>query len=134
MAKDETGKVAIVTGSATGVGAATAIMLAEKGINVVINYTRSKDDAEETAETCRSKGAEAIAVQADVSEDADCRNMVQAAIDKWGRLDYLVNNAARTKFNPFPQMDGVNKQDFLDIYAVNVVGPYQMIRACEPHM
>ena len=60
--------------------------------------------------------------------------MAQAAVDKWGRIDYLINNAARTKFNPFPQMDGVNKQDFLDIYAVNVVGPYQMIRAVEPHM
>jgi 3-oxoacyl-[acyl-carrier protein] reductase len=133
MANEET-KVAIITGSATGVGAAAAIMLAEKGINVVINYTRSKDDAEATAETCRSKGAEAIAVRADVSEDADCRAMAQAAVDKWGRIDYLINNAARTKFNPFPQMDGVNKQDFLDIYAVNVVGPYQMIRAVEPHL
>ena len=127
-------KVAIVTGSATGVGAAAAIMLAENGINVVINYARSKDDAEETAATCREKGAEAITCQADVSEDDDCRAMVQTTIDKWGRLDYLINNAGRTKFNPFPQMDGVNKQDFLDIYAVNVVGPYQMIRACEPHM
>jgi len=131
---NEATKVAIITGSATGVGAAAAIMLAEKGINVVINYTRSKDDAEATAATCREKGADAITVQADVSEDDDCRAMAQAAIDKWGRIDYLVNNAARTKFNPFPQMDGVNKQDFLDIYAVNVVGPYQMIRACEPHM
>ena len=127
-------KVAIVTGSATGVGAAAAIMLAERNCNVVINYTRSKDDAEETAATCRSKGVEAITFQADVSEDDDCRAMVQATIDEWGRIDYLINNAARTKFNPFPQMDGVNKQDFLDIYAVNVVGPYQMIRAVEPHM
>jgi len=133
MANEER-KVAIVTGSATGVGAAAAIMLAEKGINVIINYTRSKDDAEETAALCREKGAEAITFQADVSEDDDCRGMAQAAIDEWGRIDYLINNAARTKFNPFPQMDGVNKQDFLDIYAVNVVGAYQMIRAVEPHM
>ena len=133
MSNDER-KVAIVTGSATGVGAAAAIMLAERNCNVVINYTRSKDDAEETAATCRAKGVEAITFQADVSEDDDCRAMVQATIDAWGRIDYLINNAARTKFNPFPQMDGVNKQDFLDIYAVNVVGPYQMIRAAEPHM
>lgn len=131
---DQNKKVAIVTGSATGVGAATAILLARKGCNVVVNYTRSKDEAEETAEKCRAEGAEAITVQADVSEDDDCRRMVQAAIDKWGRLDYLVNNAARTKFNPYPQMDGVSKEDFLDIYAVNVVGAYQMIRAAEPHL
>ncbi len=127
-------KVAIVTGSATGVGAATAILLAGKGCNVVINYTRSKDEAEETAATCREKGAEAITVQADVSEDADCRRMAQTAVDEWGRIDYLVNNAARTKFNPFPQLDGIDKEDFLNIYAVNVVGAYQMIRAVEPHI
>jgi 3-oxoacyl-[acyl-carrier protein] reductase len=131
---DQVRKVAIVTGSATGVGAAAAILLAEKGCNVVINYTRSKDEAKETAATCREKGAEAITVQADVSEDADCRRMVQAAVDEWGRIDYLINNAARTKFNPYPQMDGVDKEDFLDIYAVNVVGAYQMIRAVEPHL
>jgi NAD(P)-dependent dehydrogenase (short-subunit alcohol dehydrogenase family) len=56
-------KVAIVTGSATGVGAAAAIMLADRGCNVVVNYTRSKDEAEETAQICRSKGADAITVQ-----------------------------------------------------------------------
>ena len=110
---DQVRQVAIVTGSATGVGAAAAIMLAERGCNVVINYTRSKDEAEETAATCRAKGAEAITVQADVSEDADCQRMAQAAIDEWGRIDYLINNAARTKFNPYPNFDGVNKEDFL---------------------
>ncbi|TDJ45127.1 MAG: SDR family oxidoreductase [Gammaproteobacteria bacterium] len=129
-----TGKVAIITGSATGVGAAAAILLAERGINVVINYTRSHDEAEATAATCREKGVEAITVRADVSEDADCKRMVQEAIDKWGRIDYLINNAARTKFNPFPNLDGVDKDDFLNIYAVNVVGAYQMVRAVEPHM
>ncbi len=133
MANEER-KVAIITGSATGVGAAAAIMLAEHNCNVVINYTRSKDEAEATAETCRSKGVETIAFQCDVSEDDQCRAMVQAAVDKWGRIDYLINNAARTKFNPYPNLDGIDKQDFLDIYAVNVVGPYQMIRAVEPHM
>lgn len=127
-------KVAIVTGSATGVGASAAIMLAERNCNVVINYTRSKDEAEATAESCRSKGAEAITFQADVSEDDQCRAMAQAAVDKWGRIDYLINNAARTKFNPYPNFEGITKQDFLDIYAVNVVGAYQMIRAVEPHM
>ncbi len=131
---EQPNKVAIVTGSATGVGAAAAILLAGKGCNVVINYTRSKDEAEETAATCREKGVEAITVQADVSEDADCRRMAQNAVDEWGRIDYLINNAARTKFNPYPQMDGVTKEDFLNIYAVNVVGAYQMIRAVEPHL
>jgi len=127
-------KVAVVTGSATGVGAAAAIMLAERGCNVVVNYTRSKDEADETAGICRDKGVEAIAFQADVSDDAACRAMAQAALDAWGRIDYLINNAARTKFNPYENLEGLDKQDFLDIYAVNVVGAYQMIRAVEPHM
>lgn len=127
-------KVAIVTGSATGVGAAAAILLAEKGCNVVINYTRSEKEAQATAEECRAKGAEAICVQADVSDDDACQRMAKAAVDAWGRIDYLINNAARTKFNPYPNLEGVTKQDFLDIYAVNVVGAYQMIRAVEPHM
>ncbi len=127
-------KVAIVTGSATGVGAAAAILLAEHGCNVVINYTRSKAEADETAATCIAKGVETIVFQADVSDDDACRAMAKAAIDKWGRIDYLINNAARTKFNPYPKLDGVSKQDFLDIYAVNVVGAYQMIRAVTPIM
>ncbi|WKZ11569.1 MAG: SDR family oxidoreductase [Gammaproteobacteria bacterium] len=127
-------KVAIVTGSATGVGAAAALLLADKNCNVVINYTRSKAEAEETAAACRQKGVETIVFQADVADDDACRAMVQAAADRWGRIDYLINNAARTKFNPFPKLEGVNKQDFLDIYAVNVVGAYQMVRAVTPYM
>jgi 3-oxoacyl-[acyl-carrier protein] reductase len=129
-----THKVAIVTGSATGVGAAAALMLAEHGCHVVINYTRSKDEAEETAARCREQGVEALVFQADVSDDESCRAMVQAAVDAWGRVDYLINNAARTKFNAYENLDGLDKQDFLDIMAVNVVGAYQMVRAVEPHM
>jgi len=131
---DTQNKVAIVTGSATGVGAAAAILLAERGCNVVINYTRSKDEAEETAEQCRSHGVEAITVQANVGEDEDCVRLVQEAVDKWGRVDYLINNAARTKYNPYPKLDGVDADDFLDIYKVNVVGVYQMVRAVTPIM
>ena len=127
-------KVAIVTGSATGVGAATAVLLAEKGCNVIINYTKSKKEADETAEIIRKKGIEAIVCQGDVANDDDCRAMVQTAVDAWGRIDYLVNNAGKTKFNPFPNLEGLTKEDFLDIYAVNVVGAYQMVRAVEPHM
>jgi 3-oxoacyl-[acyl-carrier protein] reductase len=127
-------KVAIITGSATGVGAATAVLLAEKDCNVVINYTRSKDEAVETAKRAEEYGAETIVFQADVSKDSDCSSMVSAAIDKWGRVDYLVNNAGRTKFNPFENLDGLSIDDFQDIYAVNVIGAYQMIKAVVPHM
>ena len=127
-------KVAIITGSATGVGAATAILLAEKGCNVVINYTRSKDEALETAKHAEELGVETIVIQADVSKDDECKAMVTEAIKKWGRIDYLVNNAGQTKFNPFENLDGLTIDDFQSIYAVNVVGAYQMIKAVVPHM
>ena len=91
MAQSEN-KVAIVTGSATGVGAAAARQLAERGCNVVINYTKSKDEAEQTAATCRTSGVEALAFQADVSSDEACRAMADAAVTAWGRIDYLINN------------------------------------------
>lgn len=127
-------KVAIVTGSATGLGAAVALRLADQGCNVVINYTKSEAEAKETLAACQAKGVEAILGQGDVGEDADCRRIVQAAVDKWGRVDVLVNNAGGTKFADHAKLDELNAEDFLWIYKVNVVGAYQMIRACEPHM
>ena len=127
-------KVAIVTGSATGVGAATAVILAQKGCNVVINYTRSKEEAMATAQLVEQHNVESLVFQADVSNDDDCQSMVEAAINKWGKIDYLVNNAGKTKFNPFENLEGLSSEDFLDIYSVNVVGPYQMIKAVVPYM
>ncbi len=127
-------KVAIVTGSATGVGAATAVLLAEKGCNVVINYTRSKEEAMATAQLIEQHNVECIVFKADVSNDDECKSMVEATIKKWGKIDYLVNNAGKTKFNPFENLDGLSGEDFLDIYSVNVVGPYQMIKAVVPYM
>lgn len=126
--------VCIVTGSATGTGAACAVQLARKGCRVVVNFTKSKSEAAATVEQCRAAGAEAIAMRADVAADADCRALAQAALDKWGRIDGLINNAGITKFAPAADLDAVDAGDFQRIYAVNVVGPYQMIRACAPAM
>lgn len=128
------GRVAIITGSATGVGAATAVRLAGQGWRVVVNFSRSGEDAQSTAEDCRSAGGEAIVVQADVADDTACRALAQAAIDEWGRLDALVNNAARTQFVPHDELDGLDAADFQAIMAVNLIGPYQMIRAAVPHL
>lgn len=128
------GKVAIVTGSATGLGAAVALQLTDKGCNVVINYTKSETEAKETLAACQAKGVEAILAQGDVGEDADCRRIVGEAVKKWGRVDVLVNNAGGTKFANHAELDELNAEDFLWIYKVNVVGAYQMIRACAPHM
>jgi len=121
-------RVAIVTGSASGIGAATALELAGRGWRVVVNYSKSARQAEETAARC----GEAIAVRADVADDAQCRALVQAALDKWGRLDALVNNAGTTKFVPHAELDGLSAEDFQRIYATNVIGPFQMCRAAAP--
>ena len=123
-------KAVIVTGSATGVGAACARLLAARGARIVVNYSRSEPEAQATAQACRDAGAEAIVVQADVSQDADCRRLAQAALDAWGRIDGLVNNAGTTRFVSLRDLDGLSAEDFQRIYAVNVVGAFQMARAC----
>ncbi len=131
---DIKGGVVIVTGSATGVGAACVKLLASKGCNVVINYTKSEAEAKETQAECEALGVETLLVQADVSVDADCRRMAQAAIDKWGRIDGLINNAGTTHFMNHANLEGLSADDFQRIYAVNVIGPYQMTRAVVPQM
>jgi 3-oxoacyl-[acyl-carrier protein] reductase len=122
--------VVVVTGASTGLGRAVAVAVAEQGAKaVVINYARNKDDAEETARQVRAHGAEAALVQGDVAKDEECRR-IAAAAEPYGRIDALFNNAGTTKFNGHADLEGVSSQDFLDLYAVNVVGPYQMVRAC----
>jgi 3-oxoacyl-[acyl-carrier protein] reductase len=127
-------KVAIVTGSAAGIGAATALRLAQNGVNVVVNYSKSRDEAEAVGAECRAAGADVLVHRADVASDEDCRGMVAAAVERWGRLDYLVNNAGATKFVEHGNLDGLSGEDFQRIYAVNVVGAFQMIRAAAPAM
>jgi 3-oxoacyl-[acyl-carrier protein] reductase len=128
------GKVAIVTGSATGLGASCALDLAERGWNVAINYTKSKKEADETYEKVKAKGVEAILVQADMGQDADCRRLAGETMKKWGRVDGLINNAGTTKFQNQGDLDGVTPEDFDRILRVNVTGPYMMGRAVFPAM
>jgi NAD(P)-dependent dehydrogenase (short-subunit alcohol dehydrogenase family) len=121
-------KVAIITGASSGIGAASALALSKRGWSVVVNYSRSEAEASQVAAQCQ----DAIVVQADVAEDAECRKLAQAALDKWDRIDALVNNAGTTKFVDHANLDGLTADDFLRIYRVNVVGPFQMTRACAP--
>jgi 3-oxoacyl-[acyl-carrier protein] reductase len=127
-------RVAIITGAASGVGASTARMLSGNGYNVLINYSRSSDLAAGVAVDCIAAGADAIAVQGDVAIDADCKALVQQAIDRWGRLDSLVNSAAITQFVPMADLDGINAADFQRIFGVNAIGPFQMARAAAKYM
>ena len=109
-------------------------MLAAKGCNVVINYTKSEAEARATQAECEKLGVQTLLCQADVSKDEDCRRMAAAAMQKWGRIDALINNAGTTQFVNHADLEGLSADDFHRIYAVNVIGPFQMTRAVTPHM
>ena len=128
---DFDGKVILITGGGTGLGAAIAIGAAKRGAKALfINCRKSLTEAEATAAAVRSAGAEATIVAGDVAEDADCRRIAEACA-RHGRLDVLVNNAGITKHVPnHADLDGLSKDDFLRVYEVNTVAPFQMIRAC----
>lgn len=131
--KDFEGFVVVVTGASTGLGRAIAVETASRGAaTVVVNYARSADEARETARLVEAEGAKAVLAQGDVASDADCRAIAQAA-QPFGRVDALFNNAGTTKFAPnHADLDAVQAEDFLNIYGVNVVGAFQMVRALRP--
>src|ERR1044072_2027728 len=121
-------RVAIVTCGASGVGTVTALELAERGYRIAVVYSRSKTEADESVAACKAAGADAIAVQGDVADDAACRAAVAAAVSRFGRLDILVNAGGPTQSVPLRDLEGQKAEDFQKVYAVNVIGPYQMTR------
>ncbi len=132
--KDLNKRVAIVTGSSSGVGAETAKILASQGCNLVINYNSNVDGANAVAQQCSALGVECLVMGGNVAEDVDCLAMATAAQDKWDRIDILVNNAGTTKFVDHANLQGLSSDDFHHIYGVNVIGCYQMIRAVSGQM
>jgi NAD(P)-dependent dehydrogenase (short-subunit alcohol dehydrogenase family) len=127
---DFDGKIVLVTGASTGLGAALAVGAAARGAKaVIINYAKSATEAEATAAAVRAAGAEAVLAQGDVSDDGACQSIAQAAA-KFGRIDALANNAGVTKFAPaHGDLEALQSEDFLRLYSVNVIGPFQMLRA-----
>ena len=126
--------VAIVTGGAKGIGAACAEKLAQQGMNVLLSYVNSDASADEVISRCKSYGSDAQSIQSDVSVDSDCIAMAERAIEIWGRIDVLVNNAGITRFADPADLSTLNKQDFDEIFSVNVTGIYQMTRAVTPQL
>jgi ketoreductase RED2 len=122
------GKVAIVTGSGSGIGAAAARLFAEQGYRVVVNSVSSVEAGTALAQEL----PEAIYVQGDISDEADCLRLVDAATQRWGRLDVLVNNAATTKVIPHEDLHALTEDLFRRILDVNVIGTWLMSRAAVP--
>jgi 3-oxoacyl-[acyl-carrier protein] reductase len=134
MAHTEQSKTALITGSATGIGRATAYQMAERGYNIVVNYSRSASDAEETVEGVRQRGSDVLLYKADVADDAAVRAMVEAAVQKFGRLDVLVNNAGTTHFIAHTDLEAVTDKVWDDILSVNLKGLFSCCRAAMPHL
>lgn len=128
------GRAAIVTGGGTGVGRATALELARRGCSVLVNYSKSRDDAEATAAEVSALGVRGLAVQADVAEDDACRRMADTAAREFGRLDFLVANAGTTEFIPHHELDRLTPEIWNRVLGVNLVGPFQCARAVKAHM
>jgi 3-oxoacyl-[acyl-carrier protein] reductase len=128
------GKVAIVTGSATGIGRASAIEIAREGADVVINYSRSEAEAQQTRDDCAALGVRALLIRADCSREEEIKAMVARVDAELGGIDILVNNAGTTRFVPLPNIDELDDSDWDSIFQLNVKGAFYATRACVPAM
>ena len=125
-------KVALVTGSATGVGRAAAIRFARRGFAIAVNYSRSEDDANATLAEVRRLGVPAILCRATVADNAQVRAMVERCRAELGGLDVLVNNAGMTHFIPHTDLDAVTDAAWDEIFQVNLKGAFYASRAAMP--
>jgi len=128
MLKDS---VAIVTGSGRGIGRAIALELAATGVKVVVNYAGRSDKAEETVELIRAAGGEGVAVQADVSQQADVDRLIRTALDQFGKIDILVNNAGITRDTLLLRM---KEADWDAVMATNLKGVFLCTKAVSKGM
>lgn len=127
-------KVVLVTGGGTGIGRATSLALANRGATVVVNYSRSEAEAEETVQAIRQAGGLAFAVRADVSNDDEVREMVAGIVRECGTVDALVNNAGITRHLPFDDLEAADGEIWDELYNVNVKGMFFCARAAAPYM
>ena len=129
-------RVVLISGAASGIGAATARRFMKEGWRVALNHVDAaqKAAAEQVAAQMNVPASRSLAVQGDVTQDADCVRVVERAMEQFGRLDALVNAAGISKMVPHPDLHGVSAEDFQRIYAVNTIGTFQMMRAAAKHL
>ncbi len=127
-------KVALVTGGGTGLGKETSLMLAKAGMDVAINYSRSKTDAEVTMAKIEELGNKSMIVKADVSSASEVEEMIDSVVKRFGRLDVLVANAGTTVFQPFENLEGVSEDDWDRIMNVNVKGVWLCAKSAARHL
>ena len=125
-------RVALVTGGGTGLGRAISLALAADGCDVAINYSRSRQEAEDTARAVQDLGRRAIAIQADVADDAAVRRMIASVDADLGGLDVLVNNAGTTRYAALDDLDALDDETWDHVFAVNLRGPFYCVRAARP--
>lgn len=125
-------RVALVTGSATGIGRAAAVSLAKRGLAVGVNYSRSEKEANETLEEVRRLGVPAILCRGNIAVEADVRAMVGRCREELGGLDVLVNNAGTTRFIDHANLDALTDEVWDEILGVNLKGTFYCCRAAMP--
>jgi 3-oxoacyl-[acyl-carrier protein] reductase len=125
------GKTAVITGASRGVGRATALRLAESGANVVVNYLKEEEKANNVVALCKEKGVDALAVQGDVSVWQDAQNLANKAIEKFGKIDLLVLNAGIWEGAPIEEM---TEETWNKVLNTNLKAAWAMTKACVPSM
>ncbi|MGD6793692.1 MULTISPECIES: 3-oxoacyl-[acyl-carrier-protein] reductase [Metabacillus] len=125
------GKTALVTGASRGIGRAIALELARNGVNVAVNYAGSEAKANEVVDEIKALGREAFAVQADVSDSDSVSAMVKETVERFGRLDILINNAGITKDNLLMRM---KDSEWDDVININLKGVFLTTKAVTRQM
>ena len=126
------GKVAIVTGGDSGIGRATAVLFAREGAKVAIAYLEEHDDARITRDACEAEGAEVLLSAGDLGDPDHCRGLVDAVIEKWGRLDVLVNNAGEQ--HPDEDVTEITAEQLQRTFQTNIFSMFYLVQAARPHL
>ncbi|WBU31912.1 SDR family oxidoreductase [Rhodopseudomonas palustris] len=127
-----TGKVAIITGGDSGIGRAVAIAYAREGADLLIAYLSEDDDARQVKELVEAEGRKAVLVAGDISQPDHCRKVVDHAVEEFGRIDLLVNNAAHQA--TFKDIGDISDEEWQTTFAVNIHAMFYLTKAAVPHM